>query len=193
MKVVFIRHGESNYTDVINKKLTGFGVDMADISERGIVQAKQAANDSLLNGSQLILSSPYTRAMQTASIISKHNQLDVLVELDLHEWIPDTTYNYTIDTYNESQKEFYYNKGVYNIKCKHHWEDMKSVSKRVTDVLDRYLEYQKIIVVSHGIVMRQFICTETGHILNCSAYEVDYNEDFETLPFDEKMYADLLR
>ena len=35
--------------------------------------------------------------MQTAAIISKETQLDINIELDIHEWLPDLTFNYDTD------------------------------------------------------------------------------------------------
>ena len=39
-----------------------------------------------LEGVEIIISSPYTRAMQSATIISKNRKLDIRVEIGLHEW-----------------------------------------------------------------------------------------------------------
>lgn len=37
----------------------------------------------------MILSSPYTRALQTAAILSRELNIDLQVEFDLREWQPD--------------------------------------------------------------------------------------------------------
>ncbi len=49
------------------------------------------AKDSLY----IIVSSPYTRALQIAAIISKNRQLNIKIELDLHEWMPDLSFQYS--------------------------------------------------------------------------------------------------
>ncbi|MDY3908897.1 MAG: phosphoglycerate mutase family protein, partial [Eubacterium sp.] len=45
---------------------------MAPLTELGIKQAEEVSLSPLLEGCQVIVSSPYTRALQTAAIISKN-------------------------------------------------------------------------------------------------------------------------
>ena len=49
------------------------------------MQAEAAARDPRLKNAEFIVSSPYTRALQTAQIISRETGLPVAVDLDLHE------------------------------------------------------------------------------------------------------------
>jgi len=63
MKIVFIRHGEPDKTLVDERGFIGQGRDMAPLSELGVKQAEEAARSSLLKGGQIIVSSPYTRAL----------------------------------------------------------------------------------------------------------------------------------
>lgn len=65
---------------------------MAPLTELGIKQAEEVSLSPLLEGCQVIVSSPYTRALQTAAIISKNTGLDIKVEVDIHEFIPDKTF-----------------------------------------------------------------------------------------------------
>lgn len=92
MKIIFIRHGEPDKTLVDKRGFIGQGRDMAPLSGLGVEQAEEVARNSLLDGSQIIVSSPYTRALQTAAIISKNTGLDINVEVDIHEFIPDKTF-----------------------------------------------------------------------------------------------------
>ena len=50
------------------------------------------SKNECLQGAQLIVSSPYTRALQTASIISRAVDIPLQVEMELHEWLPDLNY-----------------------------------------------------------------------------------------------------
>ena len=84
-----VRHGEPDYDTVREAGFRGFGVDFAPLTERGVAQAENAAQDPRLKTARLIVSSPYPRALQTAQIISRATGLKVAVELDLREWIPD--------------------------------------------------------------------------------------------------------
>ena len=90
-----LRHGEAAYDAMLEHGFYGFGRDLAPLSSRGIQQAEAAARDPRLKTSELLASSPYTRAMQTAAIVARETGLPITVDLDLHEWIPDKTNQYT--------------------------------------------------------------------------------------------------
>ena len=89
-----VRHGEANYDDMLENGFWGFGRDFAPLSEKGKQQAEIMAKDTRLKNAELIVSSPYTRALQTAQIISRETGIRVEVEIDLHEWIPDENNQY---------------------------------------------------------------------------------------------------
>ena len=89
MDLLLVRHGEPDYSDIDERGYIGHGRDLAKLTEKGVRQAERAAEDTRLQGAELILSSPYTRALQTASIISRITQIPLTVETDLHEWMPD--------------------------------------------------------------------------------------------------------
>ena len=95
MDLLLVRHGEPDYSDVDKRGYAGHGRDLAKLTEKGVQQAEQAAGDKRLPGADLILSSPYTRALQTASVISRVTGIPLTVETDLHEWMPDLTFTYT--------------------------------------------------------------------------------------------------
>ena len=49
--------------------------------------------------------------MQTAAIISKYRNIDVEVELDLHEWFPDLTYPFS--GYDFADKSIKYRRFIF--------------------------------------------------------------------------------
>ena len=89
-----VRHGEANYDNMLENGFWGFGRDFAPLSEKGRQQAEITAKDARLKQAELIVSSPYTRALQTAQIISRETGIRVEVDIDLHEWIPDEDNQY---------------------------------------------------------------------------------------------------
>ncbi|MGI6462069.1 MAG: histidine phosphatase family protein [Candidatus Scatomorpha sp.] len=97
----FIRHGKTDYSERNTKIYQGFGVNLSKLSELGVSQVKEAAKDERLKGADLILSSPYTRALQTAAILSKELGADIVVESDLHEWLANKNYIYEKDKTTE--------------------------------------------------------------------------------------------
>src|SRR4051812_3065826 len=93
-KIVLMRHSQQDYSHVFQRNYIGHGIDLAQLTEDGIVLAEKASFDNRLDNAEIIVSSPYTRALQTAAIISKNRQLDIKIELDLHEWMCDLSFQY---------------------------------------------------------------------------------------------------
>ena len=153
---LLIRHGEANYKPVNDRNFIGHGLDLAPLSELGISQIKQAAKSKKLKDSEIILTSPYTRALQSAAIISKELDLDIIVEVDLHEWIPDIV-NFQHKTTQQCMDlahDYNVNNGVHPQGEVKVWETLASVKKRTESVLSKYHKYNKVIVVCHGMVIK---------------------------------------
>lgn len=177
-KLILIRHGEPDYNFVTERGFKGHGRDLAQLTQKGIEQARAAAKDTRLQGAQLIVSSPYTRALQTAAIISKERELDINIELDVHEWLPDLKFSYiTEEEVKIAATECSSCKGSYIDQEAKNWEKLSTVASRAFKSLEKYLNYNKIIVVSHGIVMRQFQFQK--EIPYCGILEVDFDKDFK--------------
>lgn len=150
-----VRHGEANYEYMFENGFWGFGRDFAPLSEKRKRQAEITAKDTRLSNAELIVSSPYTRALQTAQIISRETGIRVEVDIDLHEWIPDESNQY--ETSEESfafSKEFTKFNGEYPPGEKCRWESLSHMRKRVIRVADKYSDYNKVIFVGHGMVFR---------------------------------------
>ena len=80
LKIVFMRHSQQDYSSVFERKYMGQGLDLSPLTEKGIQIVEYASHDIRLNDAEIIVSSPYTRAMQTAAIISKNRGLNIKVE-----------------------------------------------------------------------------------------------------------------
>jgi len=63
LKIIFIRHGEPNYLHCDERGFVGQGRDMAPLTDEGVQQTELVSKNELLKGSDLIVSSPYTRAL----------------------------------------------------------------------------------------------------------------------------------
>jgi broad specificity phosphatase PhoE len=183
LKVVFVRHGQQDYTEVLKRKYAGHGIDLAPLTERGIKMVEDVSLDSRLDNSELILSSPLTRTMQTAAIISKIRQLDIRVELDLQEWISNLSFQYSSEEeIMEAERLCTQYKGVRPDNCKIEFENFEDVFSRAKDVLFRYSNYKKIIVVSHSVVIRRFV--SYPRLPLCGIAEIDFNESLLCTEFD---------
>ena len=69
MKIIFVRHGEPDYRELEERSYTGFGIDLAPLSEKGRQQAQELSKNSLLSSAEIIVSSAVTRALETASYV----------------------------------------------------------------------------------------------------------------------------
>lgn len=134
----------------------------------------------LLRNSQLIISSPYTRALQTAAIIAGKTGLDINVELDIHEFIPDKSFRVRNEAENiELHRDFLRCRGEYPPGESRSWETISEIIARTKPVFDKYLDMgcSRIIAVTHGGVIRRY--TGIADIGHCQVIEIDYEKDFE--------------
>lgn len=151
----FVRHGETDYSERNTKIYQGFGVNLSPLSEEGMNQVKKTANDSRLKDADIILTSPYTRALQTAAILSKELNVDIIVETNLHEWLANKEYIYDDDeTAEKSFREYEENKGTYPEDKEMKWESADAIKKRVLPVLEKYRSFDKVIISCHGMLIQ---------------------------------------
>ena len=80
-----VRHGKTDYSERNKKIYQGFGVNLSPLSVEGVKEIENTSKDKRLLEASIILSSPYTRAVQTAAILSKELQIDIVIETDLHD------------------------------------------------------------------------------------------------------------
>ena len=151
----FVRHGEPDYGGVGEWSNFPFGRDFAGLTEQGISQIVKAA-ETLKNFSpQIILSSPYTRTMQSAGILARELQIPLLVERDLHEWNSDRTH--TVSSEQELLqlcRDHDLHNGIYPEGIEKKWESRQLVRTRVLNVLNRYLKYERVAVSGHAMMMQ---------------------------------------
>lgn len=185
MQLILIRHGQPDYNVLEGKHWKGFGRDMAPLTEKGIRQAEEAAAHTLLEGCELLLTSPFTRTMHTAAIISGKTGIPMQVEVDLHEWMPDRDQEYASgEEAARLYDEFYAWKGVHPPGRIMPWESITEMDARILPVIERYRKagYRKIAAAVHGEVMRRFLGRE--NIAYCEVCRVVYDDSFQ--PFQWK-------
>ncbi len=168
---IFVRHGEPRYDEVVKLWSHSAGFNFGKLTDNGVDQAEKVAKDERLKDAEIIISSPYTRALQTAAIISRVTGIKIAVENDLHEWNPDINEIYDYDA-QLSFEEYLANRGVHKVTDKYRWESYEDLKKRVELALIKYKNYKKIIVVCHGIVMSTM--TNFDDVIeHCGIREVD--------------------
>lgn len=177
MKVILIRHGEPDYDKCTEIGFTGLGRDMAPLTLKGVDQATKVAQFPGLKECQKIIVSPYTRALQTAAIIAGETGLKIEVEMNLHEWINDTTFSCSSSEEALSlYADFCECKGVIPKGEKRVWESLEEVQRRVQNVLEKYKSDSKIAIVAHGVVIERILGKTP--IKYCYPYEMEIDSDF---------------
>ncbi len=165
MKVYFIRHGQTQE----NRALIHQTFENP-LGKEGINQSKKVAKKLSKTHFDRFFSSPYKRAEQTAEIINK--------ELNLKIETKELTAEFKNPTQIMGKK--YDDPSIQNIKAlikknirdpNYHYSDEENATNFVTRIkkLKKYLETleeKKILIVSHGQVIKQFSYQITNQILN---------------------------
>ena len=171
----FIRHGQMDFTLANTSIYQDRGRDLLTLSELGRQQIKAAAQDGRLKAAQLILASPFGRALRSAAILSKELGLDIQVETDLHEWSADAV-NHTYLPQDEAERRYQAltdNRGRHPDGPTPTWESAGQMKARVLAVLDQYKDYPCVIVVCHGTLMQYVL--DIPHPENGQIAELEYD------------------
>lgn len=146
MKIIFVRHGEPDYSELEERSYIGFGINLAPLSEMGRQQVQKLSKNPLLSSAEIIVSSAVTRALETASYVVCATGLPLRVEPLLHEW---QVYKTGIE-----------NKGELLPNSPIQYETATEMKSRFLECMSKYREHQTVVVVAHRMLMRQFVPNE---------------------------------
>jgi broad specificity phosphatase PhoE len=166
--IYLLRHGEANYDPVRDRQWPGSMADLAPLSPHGMQQAAAAASQLAGIGAAALVSSPFTRAMHTASFVAGRLGLIVEVEFGLHEWLPDDTFGWqTHEEVRAQVDDFNRCGGEWPPGERRPWEPLSSVRQRAAaalrDAVARTSGDGALIAVCHETVIRSLTgAAETG-------------------------------
>jgi broad specificity phosphatase PhoE len=157
--IYLVRHGEADYEVIGKRRWPGKLADLAPLSARGVEQAAVAGEQLADVGAVKLLSSPFTRTMQTASAVSCRINLAIEVDLDLHEWLPDDTFRWhNLAEVRALVADFDRCGGEWPPGERRVWEPLSSVRRRASGALRRAVAGVtgdgSIIAVCHEMVIR---------------------------------------
>jgi len=157
--IYLLRHGQADYEPVHERQWPGSMADLAPLSPAGFAQAATAASLLAEVAASALVSSPFTRTMQTASIVSCRLGLRIQVEFDLHEWVPDDSFRW--HTHAEVRAflgDFDRCGGEWPAGQRRPWEPLSSVRARASAALRRAVRNMPadgaLIAVCHEMVIR---------------------------------------
>jgi broad specificity phosphatase PhoE len=157
-----VRHGEPRWSLAVERDLQGPLSDFVPLTELGVRQCEEAAKDPRLREARLVLSSPYTRALQSASIFCRELRLPLAVEYDLRERMPETGHRFhSVQRIVEFCRDYDRHDGRHPAGEPRPWEERASVRARVLAALGRYRPWGCVVVVTHEKVMESVLgCRE---------------------------------
>lgn len=156
MKLYVVRHGQTDWN--IENKLQGC-VDVP-LNPTGIYQAQNLANAISSLDFELIISSPLNRALDTAKIINKKHNVELIVNSALSE----RNYGYLEGVYGDKYDKFSYWNYEINYKDKN-VESIQSFFDRVfkfIDSLKQNYSNENILLVTHSGVNIAINCYFNG-------------------------------
>ena len=157
MKIIFVRHGEPDYRVLEKHAYSGFGMDLAPLSEKGRKQAQDLCQNPLFQSADLLVSSSVTRALETASYLASAIGLPLRVEPLLHEW---QVYESGVENFEKARTLFLENNGELLPNSPIQYETAEEMRSRFLESMGKYRDYQTVVVVTHRMLMRQFVPDE---------------------------------
>jgi broad specificity phosphatase PhoE len=160
--IYLLRHGQADYRPIRRRGWPGATADLAPLSELGERQAGQAARRARQlagTGQTWLVSSPVTRALQTAAIVAGHLGLSLTVEFELREWLPDSTFGWhTHAEVRAAVDDLERHGGEWPAGQQLRWEPLSQVRDRAAAALARSAaglsDDAVLIAVCHEMVIR---------------------------------------
>lgn len=156
-----MRHAETDWRRVNERGWVGLANDFAPLTERGRRQAAEAAESAARLQPAVLLSSPMTRALETAAILGRRLGLDLRVEMDLREWLPDRRLRWSSPAQvRDAYAAMLAGETATPASGLPDWETMREVRERGLEALRPYAAREgSVLAVCHEVIIRAI----TGH------------------------------
>jgi broad specificity phosphatase PhoE len=165
MAIYFIRHGQSEFNAVFNGNIDPMIFDPR-LTKLGFEQAESARVNILKLGINRVITSPFTRAIQTAKIIFdgispievQHGHHELLLHSsDIGRHPSDLKENFPDLAFDHIPHSWWYKNSTYGLKIEKEPLELfkKRISKFVT-ALDK-IKDENIAIVGHGNAFKEII------------------------------------
>lgn len=153
VKLYFVRHGEPDYHGLTARAHVPHP-DVVPLTPVGRLQIDTIARDYRLQEAEAVLSSSYARALESAALLSASLNKPFYVEYDLHEWRPNKgaapadpeAVERAADALRRGEDA-----------APGPWETLADVRERVFGVLNRYRRFERLVVVTHAVVIASVV------------------------------------
>jgi len=162
-----VRHGQPDWHQVEGPQWRGAANDLAPLTAVGRQQARDAALRLTADGNvDRVLSSPMTRALETAYLIANALDAPVHVDLNLREWLPDESYSWTsADEVAAAYADMVAHDGQRPHDHDLRWEPLDVLRERAMVALGPYLSGGlRVVAVCHQVLIHAVTgCQRTPH------------------------------
>ena len=152
-RFVLVRHGWVDWSEVNDRGWEGPLVDLAPLSPAGTRRVESAVPRLAGLRPELVVSSPLTRALQSASILGDGLGVPLRVEVDLREWVSDTVRGWSASRHRAALEAFLRYDGRPPQDKAVSWEPLAAVRARVRRALAKYSGMDTVVVVTHNLVI----------------------------------------
>lgn len=157
MRLYFVRHGEPDYGSLRGSGFGPLAPDLAPLTSIGRLQIDTIANDFRLREVDVVLSSSYPRALESAALLARSIGRPFYVEVDLHEWRPHADPDRQADPELIAQAAQRLRFG--QDPGEGPWETLDEVRERTVRVLRRYRRFERVAIVTHAVVIASIVGT----------------------------------
>ncbi len=155
-KLIFVRHAQADSNQ--KAKVCFNGTLDEDLTVKGVIQAKKAAEKLKNITINHIFSSSLKRAVQTAEIINHYHNLNIIIDKRLNEANFGLWEGMTMSEVKSKYPEMYNNrlKDKYHYRIKHgeSYEDVENrVSSFLNEIIKKY-NNDTVLIVTHATVLK---------------------------------------
>ncbi len=150
-----IRHGEAAWSAMRARGARGRDFNFVELTPAGVAQIEAVADDPRLKSAGALIASPYTRALQSAAILSRRLNLPIHVEYDLREWQYDRDpYAPFVAEEVERRRQLFFASDRFSPpNPASAWETAFEVRARAEAVLRKHLQRRAVLVMCHvGVI-----------------------------------------
>lgn len=146
-----VRHGWADW-EAVGRCAPGLSTDLVPLTRAGEERMLTASERLRTSRPRRIVTSPLTRALQSAHVLSRELDLPLTIEPDLREWTPSlTSTDGERAAFQRALADMLAADGEWPAGRPQRWEPLSAVRRRVAQALSGY--GADTVVVTHGVVI----------------------------------------